>query len=172
MKVTTSFFKKNQSQIPIYHLISLLLSPKPYYFNTTYNINCRNIMKSSATRFFAAAATILLAAGIACSCHKSGTDVDNGPATLEVDVSTVNFTEENASNRTIMVKSNVAWDYTVSDGGSARTYRRGTAAGLGQGHTPVTIHDNGLGSGRRHNRRGHYKRRGRGIGRVRLHMDL
>ena len=73
-------------------------------------------MKRSATRFFAAAATIILAAGITCSCHKSGTDVDNGPATLEVDVSTVNFTEENASNRTIMVKSNVAWDYTVSDG--------------------------------------------------------
>lgn len=73
-------------------------------------------MKRSATRFFAAAATILLAAGVACSCNNSDKAVDSGPATLEVDVTTVNFTEENASNRTIMVKSNVAWDYTVSDG--------------------------------------------------------
>lgn len=73
-------------------------------------------MKIIATRFFATAcAAIFLAAGAACGCSKSGPDETGGPAFLEVNASTVNFTEENASNSTVMVSSNVAWDYTLSE---------------------------------------------------------
>lgn len=72
-------------------------------------------MKKFTTAFAAAAAATLLAAGVTTGCSKSGPDTSGDPHYIEVNTTTVNFTEENASNSTVMVNSNVDWDYTVSE---------------------------------------------------------
>lgn len=72
-------------------------------------------MKKFTTAFAAAAAATLIAAGITTGCSKSGPDTPGDPHYIEVNTTTVNFTEENASNSTVMVNSNVDWDYTVSE---------------------------------------------------------
>ena len=86
-----------------------------------------------------------------------------------------------------MVKSNVAWDYTVSDGwlhaekqpdrliisaedNDQKNIRRATVTITVPDLPAHTVEVQQLGWGKAI--RGHYKRRGRGVGRTRLHMDL
>lgn len=74
-------------------------------------------MKNITTLFPAAAvAATLLIAGVMSGCSKSGPDTPGGdPAYIELNTTTVNFAEANAPNSTVMVLSNVNWDYSISE---------------------------------------------------------
>lgn len=56
----------------------------------------------------------MLLAGTASGCGKSETDDSDIPY-LDVGATTVNFEEEGAQPYNVTVKSNVAWEYTISD---------------------------------------------------------
>lgn len=73
-------------------------------------------MKIITTGIFAATlAAALLTAGVTSSCSKNGPESQGDPAYLELNTTTVNFAEENATNSTVMVNCNVDWNYTISE---------------------------------------------------------